>query len=88
MKFTDSSPGRLRRVFLAVVLATGVAVTGALMPGVASAGTTWSAPVTLATGPGTPSPALVTAGQRSGTAVVAWTGNGRVSASVRTPPAG
>jgi hypothetical protein len=88
MKFTDSSPGRLRRVFPAVVLAAGVAVTGALMPGVASAGTTWSAPVTLATVPGTPSPALVTAGQASGTAVVAWTGNGRVGASVRTPSAG
>jgi hypothetical protein len=44
--------------------------------------------VTLATVPGTPSPVLVTAGQASGTAVVAWTGGGQVSASVRTPSAG
>jgi hypothetical protein len=71
-----------------MVLAGGIAVAGALVPATATAATTWSAPVTLATVPGTPTPALVTAGQASGTAVVAWTGNGQVSASVRTPSAG
>jgi hypothetical protein len=88
MKIADFISGRLRGVFPAIVLATGVAVAGALMPGVASAGTTWSAPVTLASVAGTPTPALVTAGQASGTAVVAWTGNGLLSASARTPSAG
>ena len=44
--------------------------------------------MTLATVAGAPMSALVTAGQASGTAVVAWTGNGQVSASVRTPSAG
>ena len=62
---------------------------GAMAPATAaSAGTAWAAPVTLATVPGTPSPALVTAGQASGTAVVAWTDSGLVKASVRTAPAG
>jgi hypothetical protein len=71
-----------------MLLAGGIAVAGALVPATATAATTWSAPVTLATVPGTPTPALVTAGQASGTAVVAWTGGGQISASVRTPSAG
>jgi hypothetical protein len=70
------------------MVAGGIAVAGALVPATATAATAWSAPVTLATVPGTPTPALVTAGQASGTAVVAWTGNGQVSASVRTQSAG
>jgi hypothetical protein len=81
--------GRSRRGLAAAVLAGGVAMAGALAPATAaSAGTTWSAPVTLATVPGTPSPALVTAGQSSGTAVAAWTDSGLVKASIRTPSAG
>jgi hypothetical protein len=88
MKKQVSGSGRLRRVFPAVVLTMGMLVAGAMVPGVASAATTWSAPVTLGTVNGTPSPALATAGQASGTAVVAWTGSGQVSACVRIPSVG
>lgn len=88
MRLTNPRARRSRLVLPAVALAAGVAVSALLMPGVASAGTIWSAPVTLSAVPGTASPALVTAGQASGTAVVAWTGNGQVSASVRTASSG
>ena len=81
-------PGGLRRVFTPMVLTIGVLVAGAMVPAAASAATVWSAPVTLGTVNGSASPALATAGQASGTAVVAWTGSGQVNASVRTPAAG
>lgn len=88
MRNHDSSSGRLRRVFPPIVLTMGMLVAGAMVPAAASAATTWSAPTTLAVVNGTPAPALATAGQASGTAVVAWTGSGQVNASVRTPSAG
>ena len=88
MRIQDVRADRSRLRLAAMVLAGGVAAAGAMMPAAANAATTWSAPVTLATVPGTPTPVLVSAGQASGAAVVAWTGNGQVSASVRTPSAG
>ena len=88
MRIQDVRADRSRLRLAAMVLAGGVAAAGAMMPAAANAATMWSAPVTLATVPGTPTPVLVSAGQASGTAVVAWTGNGQVSASVRTPSAG
>lgn len=77
--------GRSHRGLAAAVLAGGMAMAGAVAPASAAA---WPAPVTLATVPGSPTPALVTAGQASGTAVVSWTGSGLVKASVRTPATG
>lgn len=89
MRMQDWRAGRSHRGLVMAMLACGVAVAGAATPvSAAGAATTWSPPVTLATVPGTPSPALVTAGQASGTAVVAWTDTGVVKASVRTPSAG
>ena len=76
-----------RRGLAAAVLAGGIAVAGVMAPATATAAT-WSAPVALGTVSGTPTPALVTAGQPSGPAVVAWTGNGLVNASVRAVSAG
>src|SRR5690348_417361 len=76
-----------RHGLTALVLAAGIAVAGAVAPAAATATAAWPAPATLGTVSGTPTPALVTAGQPSGTAVVAWTGNGLVNASVRTPSA-
>jgi hypothetical protein len=88
MRTQDARADRSRLRLAAMVLAGGVAAAGAMMPAAASAATTWSAPVTLGTVAGTPSPALATAGQAAGPAVVAWTGTGQVNASVRTVSAG
>lgn len=88
MRIERPRVGRSRPHPLAAVLAGGVAAATAIVLLPANASTMWSAPVTLGVVNGTPSPALATAGQASGTAVVAWTGNGQVIARVRTQPAG
>lgn len=88
MRIQHARAGTSRRALTAAMLAGGMAVAGAMAPAPAAAATTWPAPTALGTVSGTPTPALVTAGQPAGTAVVAWTGNGLVNASVRTPSAG
>jgi hypothetical protein len=73
--------GTLRRVFPAVVLASGVAA-GVMVPAQAEAATAWSAPVTLATLTDSSSTTLTTAGRASGPAVVVWTNNSQINARV------
>jgi hypothetical protein len=88
MRIQHAWAGTSWRGLTAAMLAGGMVVAGAVARAPAAAATTWPAPAALGTVSGTPTPALVTAGQPSGTAVVAWTGNGLVNASVRTSSAG
>ena len=88
MRIRDGREGRARGRLAAIAVIAGAAVVGTMGPVQASSTMAWSAPRTLGTVAGTPTPALVTAGQASGTAVVAWTSSGQVTASVRTSSAG
>ena len=69
-----------------MVLVTGVlTMTAALAPRAGGAtATAWSKPVTLGTVNGLTATQLATACEANGTAVVAWTNNGQVSARVHT----